>query len=96
MAKKILKGTIKIRGVDPSDKLTEYQKVTEVTNDGTLIAIFAPHLFATPGRQPVIMIDNDPAQRYTVALQDILEALAMAGFKEKLKGERKNGNTGRD
>lgn len=90
MAKKTLSRAIKITRIDEKDKLPGCRKICEDTVHGTLITTFAGH-----NSLPVVMIDNDPAQRYTITLQEILRTTATAGLKEKLKGA-KHGNTGRD
>ncbi|OPX97205.1 MAG: hypothetical protein A4E60_03328 [Syntrophorhabdus sp. PtaB.Bin047] len=82
MAKKVLRGSIKVTRLDGKNELVGYRKIDEITIHGTLVTTFAGL-----NEMPVVMIDNDPAQRYTVALPDIVETAAIVGLRQKLKGE---------
>jgi len=91
MARKTLKISTRITRLDAKYKPTGYTKVAEETVNGTVITTLA-----SSHGVPIVMIDKDPAQRYTIMLRDMLEAVAIAGLREKIKGERKHANTRRD
>lgn len=81
MAKKIFKKSIKVTRLDRTDELTRHMKIHEETVHGVLVTIFASAFDS-----PVVMIDGDPAQRYTVTPQHIAEVATIVGFREKMKG----------
>lgn len=84
MAGKIYKKSTKVTRLDRADTmLSGYKKIYEETIRGTLVT-----LFASACGSPVVMIDNDPNQRYTIMTQHIAEAAVIVGIRNKMRGER--------
>ncbi len=91
MAGNIPLRSIQITRLDVKDDLTDYEMIREWTEQsGARITTFAPHVLASGRLQPVVMIDNDPAQRYTVTLRDLLLTLTTAALWERLIRERRS------
>lgn len=91
MAKKIFRQSIRVTRHPVKDRSWVYKKISEDTFQGTVLTVFVG-----PGGMPILVIDNDPGQSYTIEPRDIIETLATVGIKEKIKEERKHANTRRD
>ena len=84
MAGKIYKKSTKVTRLDRTDTmLSGYEKIYEETVYGSLLT-----LFTSAFGPPIVMIDNDPNQRYTIMTQHIVEAALAVGIRNKMKGER--------
>jgi len=84
MAGKIYKKSTKVTRLDRTDTvLSGYKKIHEETVCGSLLTVFVSAF-----GPPVVMIDNDPSQRYTIMAQHVVEAALTVGIREKVKGER--------